>query len=263
MLGHVDDGFVVGAVGRAELRMPVYIINLQRDVARRQKLLDQFAALPDFDPRIVVAVYGPGLSDTIAEVLISNPDRPDWVGYKGTLGCHLSHVMAWERIAALDVPAIVIEDDVNVSRLEALWEMTIPVNAELVFLNDRMAPPRESSEVLPIWHALVLLDAKDRGLGGTDGYILTPGAARKLVAASRNDLFFGHVDGRLLRYAVSEDDLAYLSADSWIVNVVRNHHNRHRLPELGLLRGYCVTPALVMHVGDHSVRNELDDKRTQ
>jgi hypothetical protein len=41
--------------------------------------------------------------------------------------------------------------------------------------------------------------------------------------------------------------------------VIRNHHNRHRLPALGLLRGYCVTPALVRHIGDRSIRDELDD----
>jgi hypothetical protein len=79
-----------------------------------------------------------------------------------------------------------------------------------------------------------------------------------LLAACRKDLFYGHVDGRLLRYATSEEDLAQLPSDSWIAGVIRNHHHATLKPTLGLVRGYCLSEPLVRHRGIESSRETAD-----
>ena len=76
-------------------------------------------------------------------------EKKDWVSLKGTIGCFLSHVSAWEQIAVLKSPyAIVLEDDVDISSLKALHAFTPPDDAEIVFLNDRMSPATSNSDIV-------------------------------------------------------------------------------------------------------------------
>jgi GR25 family glycosyltransferase involved in LPS biosynthesis len=240
---------------------PVFFINLEEDNSRRQNMIDQFDTLPTFEPRLVPAIEGKKLPNAACLRLVNNRN---WIQYKGTIGCFLSHVAAWEQVAALDDQyAVVLEDDVNVSRLELLYTLEIPSDADIIFLNDRMAPSVENNslpDVFEIWHSLKRLDEFRQGSGG-DGYLLSSSGARKLLEVCANDLFYGHVDGRLLRYATSASDLAHLSDDSWIATVIREHHNPQTPPAMGVLKGYSVAPGLVRHRGIPSSR-EAHDRTT-
>ena len=238
---------------------PVFIINLEKDVDRREALLEQFGSLPKFSPHIVKAVSGGTLSDSVCFALVQDAQ---WITMKGTIGCFLSHVSAWEKIARLDASyAVVVEDDVYVSDLDLLTAITIPSSAEIIFINDRMASVRGNISspptVVSILEGLNHLESQKGGAGG-DGYLLTPSAARKLVTACETDLYFGHVDGRLLRYATSPNDLSELG-DSWIGSVIKNHHHVRLVPKLGLIRGFSLSRPLVYHRGVESIR-ELEDR---
>jgi len=237
--------------------VPAFIINLEKDRDRRDAILRQFDALPDLEPHIVEGVYGRYLPDSLCENLAK---EKQWARNKGTIGCFLSHVKAWEEVAKLPDPfAVVLEDDVNVAGLSQLGDLAVPADAEIVFINDRMAGEgRGLPLAMPMLRALQRLEASHGGPGG-DGYILTPGGARKLLAACATDFYFGHVDGRLLRYATQEDDLAALPEKSWIVGVVRHHRHPTLVPTLGLLRGYTLSTPLVRHLGVPSIR-EAEDK---
>ena len=157
---------------------------------------------------------------------------------------------------------IVIEDDVDVSGLGQFLLLNKPADAQLIFLNDRMvpssAPSREPIEALPITEALRRLDRLRSGPGG-DGYALTPQAAKAMVDACIRDSYFGHVDGRILRYATAREDLQELPSDSWIVSVVENHHHYRLKPALGLIKGYTISKSLVVHRGIESSREAVDD----
>jgi GR25 family glycosyltransferase involved in LPS biosynthesis len=227
---------------------PVFIISLDRDAERRKSILRQFEALSQFKPEIIRGVAGGTLPDAVCMALTQSRN---WSAQKGAIGCFLSHVKAWENIAKLSDPyAIVLEDDAIVRRLSKLSELKIPADAEFVFLNDRTSPQKEIStgkvEVVPMLQVLHHLNII-RGGAGTDGYLLTPGAAQKLLKACEKDLYFGHIDGRLLRYTTQESDLVELPEGSWISNVLWNHHDQRRPPTFGLLRGYSVSPSLVSH----------------
>jgi hypothetical protein len=236
--------------------VPVFVINLDKDRDRREAILRQFDALPDLEPHVVEGVYGRHLPDSLCENLVR---EKQWARNKGTIGCFLSHVKAWEEVARLDEPfAVVLEDDVNVSGLSRLGEIDLPEDAEIVFINDRMAgEARGAPAAMPMWRALQRLEASHGGPGG-DGYLLTPAGARKLLAALATDYYYGHVDGRLLRYATAEDDLARLPEKSWIVGVVRHHRHPTLIPTLGLLKGYVLSAPLVRHLGFTSIREAED-----
>jgi glycosyl transferase family 25 len=239
-------------------RIPTFVINLESDSARRDDIIGQFARLPGFELNFVVGVDGGGLPDLACYTLTRSEH---WIRYKGTIGCFLSHVKAWEEVARCPGPfAVILEDDVDVRGLHRLASLTPPADGDLIFLNDRLtagASPALTLSALPMWRALTRLDALRNGPGG-DGYFLTPKCAATLVAACRKDLFYGHVDGRLLRYATSEEDLAALPSDSWISSVIRNHHHATLKPELGLVRGDCLSEPLVRHRGFPSSRESAD-----
>jgi GR25 family glycosyltransferase involved in LPS biosynthesis len=196
------------------------------------------------------------LADSVAGILTANPQ---WISNKGAIGCFLSHVRVWEAIAATKCEyAVVLEDDVHISGLHLLPEIDFPDTADFVFINHRMCLNRQTPiEALPIWHALEQQDHTRSG-AGTDGYIVTPSAARRLISACERDLFFGHVDGRLLRYVSSESDLTKLGPNSWIAAIIRNHHNPRLVPALGILNGFCLSTPLVHHRGIASSREQAD-----
>jgi len=235
-------------------RIPVFIINLEGDRDRRDAMLAQFAMLPEFEPHVVNGIYGHTLSTNVCTAL---SQHGAWAEFKGTIGCFLSHVRAWEEVARLSEQyAVILEDDVDIAALRQLPPLVLPIDADIIFLNDRMAASSreiDALRALPVWHGLEHLDALHSGPGG-DGYLLTPNAAKLLLAACLKDLYYGHVDGRLLRYSTSETDLAALSDNSWIAKVVRNHHHPRLVPTLGLLRGYCLSSPLVVHRGTASTR---------
>jgi hypothetical protein len=247
-----------GSDVEASDRIPTFVMNLARDAARRENIVAQFTRLPQFELNFVVGVDGGDLPDQACYALTR---LESWVRYKGTIGCFLSHVKAWEAVARCAAPfAVILEDDVDARGLQRLASVVRPPDAELIFLNERLsagAPPAASVEVLPMWRALTRVDALRCGPGG-DGYLLTPQAAAALVAACRKDLFYGHVDGRLLRYATSEQDLGVMPANSWIAGVIRHHHHPTLKPQLGLVRGYCLSEPLVHHRGMQSSREDAD-----
>ncbi len=241
-------------------RIPVFVVNLEDDCARHDGMVSQFAALPMFAVQIIKAIDGRSFTRIMCAALAQNAV---WSERRGTIGCFLSHVAAWEAVAKLADPyAIVLEDDVSIAGLAHCAALAIPDGAEIVFINDRMSPGRTAAvaapAVLPLWHALQALDSVGTGGPGADGYLLTPQAARKMLAACEKESFFGHVDGRILRYATSEADLERLPAGSWIGNVIRHHHHGRLVPTLGLLRGYCLSQPLVTHGAVPSSREARD-----
>ncbi len=97
---------------------------------------------------------------------------------------------------------------------------------------------------LPIDAALANLNITDRGVG-SDGYLITPAAARKLLEATAHDLYFGHIDWRLVRYSVTSSLLEENFKDTRIYHIVINHHNHLIPPVWGILRSYCLNTPLV------------------
>jgi glycosyl transferase family 25 len=238
-------------------KIPTIIINLERDTARRARISVQIEKFQNFKPSFIPAVHGLTLPDS-ACLLLS--DSHSWVAYKGAIGCFLSHVMAWEHTARLDAPfALILEDDADMLNLDALHAKTLPEDFDVIFVNHRMSPKTKppTGDFISMGESLAEIDLKREGFG-TDGYLLTPQAAKTLLAACQEDRYYGHVDGRLVRYASTEADLVRAGTESAVASVIRQHHNPRRLPKLGLLKGYVLCEPLVRHAGLVSSRDAMD-----
>ena len=238
-------------------KIPAYVLNLPADVDRRELMIEQFAKLDRFQLRIMNGCVGSSLPDTVAFALTRDKN---WKSNKGALGCFLSHVAAWEAISNEQQPVcVVLEDDAIVTALGKLDQLILPDDAEIIFVNDKMSPKQDETSIhaLPMSAALQELNRSRKGAGAY-GYLLTPAGARKLLSDCEGKLFFGHVDGRLLRYASTAEDLDALHSESWIRAVVERHHHHTLLPKLGLLRAYVTSVPLVWHRGGSSSRVRED-----
>jgi GR25 family glycosyltransferase involved in LPS biosynthesis len=238
-------------------KLPIYVISLDEDTARRDHLLGRLQMAGETDVTVIRALLGRTLCDAAYSVLTQDIHRQ--LG-KGTLGCFLSHVSAWERVAASEnEAAIVLEDDVTFSSFEPLNFVNLPPGLDILFISDRMSlrePDLFPLAVRPTIRLLEFLDST-HAMGG-DGYVLTRSGAHKLLRACEHDYFFGHVDGRLLRYITTEDDLRALPPNSWIGEVIKTHHSQARPPGMGVLTGGCLSRPIVQQRSASSSRDRED-----
>ena len=230
--------------------MTALIINLARDEDRFRSITAILRNEPSFNLVRISAVDGSELPVAARQTLSSN-ER--WATRAGEIGCFLSHSKAWEHVASSTQRfCIILEDDAVPFNLGRLAVTSLPADFDLIFINDRMSGgsrsdrPDLSVSFVPIEDCLVSLAERPKGVGG-DGYILSPEGARKLLAAVKKDLFYGHVDWRLLRYCVAPENLSRL-AGSQFASVIRNHHNPNLGPAWGILKGFCSNTPLI-HYG--------------
>ena len=186
-------------------------------------------------------------------------------GFKsGALGCFMAHVLAWEKIAGSIEPwSLIVEDDVEPCDLGRLHRAAIPDDAEIVWLNRRMdcASERPASR-----DPVIAVPARDvlkykvslREPPGGDGYMLSRAGAGKLLDTIQRDGMHGHVDWRLLRYAVTPQDVSAVCGDSWMRThpILRPDGDQWRW---NVMTGYAVSPHLIRkRAGIRSVRRTRD-----
>ena len=229
--------------------LSTWLINLDCDEGRWVAMSQALQAFPNVMLKRVPAVFGKQLPDA-ACLLLS--DSASWVARKGELGCFLSHVATWEAIKnAATEWCLVLEDDVTPRSLDRILKADGLAEYDLVFVNDRMSPGDRDKPVdthvtcLPIRCALNVLNYTGKGVG-SDGYLIRPAAAARLLDATRQDLYFGNIDWRLLRYSVSKELLEEFR-HTRVCPIVSGHHNPTRPPGWGLLRGGCMSSPFVTY----------------
>jgi len=130
----------------------IWLINL----ARRRDRLDRFLhAQPEMNGRInfLPAYDGKNLKLTPALARLFAPNNFDW--HKPTMGCALSHLSLWQRLAVEPNPLasyLILEDD---ARLEPSWVRkveetflsgSVPADWEVLYLGGILPQYRESFE---------------------------------------------------------------------------------------------------------------------
>jgi GR25 family glycosyltransferase involved in LPS biosynthesis len=236
--------------------LPILAINLDRDTGRMADTQAAFAGLDGFALRRSPGVI-PALPHA-AKTCLARQDRIQ----DGTLGVFLAHVLAWETIAALDGPALVIEDDTRPGSLHRLFALTLPDDLDVLHVNHRMADPARTRGEQAIVPAATILPHKlpmlpSRAAPGGDGYLLTPAGAKKLIRAVRDDGFGGHVDWRLLRYGCTREAMLAVGRGTWL-----EEHRPMRAgegaPQWGVVRSYRTThPLIRLRGSEESTRQQV------
>lgn len=200
-----------------------------------------------------------GLPQTAAKMLTGS------AGYKsGALGCFMAHAVAWENVVASgNTWSLIVEDDVEPCDLARIFRAEIPDDADIVWLNRRMncRPDDPGSVNVPIAKpAREVLKHKvvRREPPGGEGYLLSRAGAGKLLEAIELDGMHGHVDWRLLRYAITPEDVWAVCGESWMRThpILRPDSDQWRW---NIVTGYILSPHLIRErAGRRSVRVQRD-----
>jgi hypothetical protein len=200
------------------------------------------------------AVLGRTLPGSVCVKLTRDPNS---VNNKGAIGCMLSHLNVWEHVRGMQAPfALVLEDDVLVKNPQRLETGSLPPDFDLAFCNDRMVTgDDESPNYLPIaTEMLPRVEANGKSVGG-DSYLLSPRGARKLVEYFNRDLYFGHVDVRMLAYCLQTSALKKSVAGALTRELA---HIREIVNHDMSLEGYVCTSKMFRHMNAESRRARED-----
>ncbi|WP_346287144.1 glycosyltransferase family 25 protein [Zoogloea sp.] len=161
------------AVGR--VFMHIFVINLERDGARRAQILSHLKGL-GLDAEVLPAVEGAKLPP---EALPAGT-HPGLSG--GEIGCYLSHVRFWETVVERGLPhAIVLEDDVH-CRPDMLNVAEEAIATGLPFDALRLSALRPiHGKLLATLSNGVRLVLPTKNPSGTQGYLVSLEGARRLL----------------------------------------------------------------------------------
>ena len=222
----------------------VYGINLDEHPLRFAGLRGQ---LPAERPplRRVPGVKGRHLPDAAAATL----GGATGAAQKGTLGCFLAHVAAWERIArGAHLHALVLEDDVRLvlDLPESIAAFDLPPGYDLCFAGDGTEPeglplPTAAPRWIALAEALATKPA-DWEAPGAFGYFLSRAGATKLLGLVARDGCSGDVDWRLVAYALGKARCRQWPRDHAAFTRLGAHCDRIG-PEAALA-AWCLSPSL-------------------
>ncbi len=247
---------------QAGLPYEIALINLDRNTGRRRGIARDFrhSQAPLFR---VAGVEG----RLLPEPAVRRLGDAAAAAMRGTLGCFLSHVSAWETMLARKLAhCLIIEDDVvpMLPLPAGLQALNLPAGFDLCFVNDRLQPRLAAAQVVQStgWQALPLAQAfatfpPEDNAPGADGYLLSAVGARKLLAWVEQDGFAHDVDWRLLAYGLGEADCAGVPRHSHARGVIDTL--RHLVRRTERLDAYVLHPALVRSIAVSSDRE--DDNR--
>jgi GR25 family glycosyltransferase involved in LPS biosynthesis len=183
--------------------IPVLAINCAADTGRRKRFDKTTIGLDvhyidAVDARIGVHVFKPYLSLLRDQFWLSDEIKP------GAFACFISHRLAWQRMIDEDIQiALIAEDDGQLSQSGS----AISGDVGLTFVNDRAngwAPTGVLDDILASRPS-----NRARGFGG-DGYVLTQGAARALLAQSEIDGVCCGVDWYLAYLGMNTQNLKHI-----------------------------------------------------
>jgi glycosyl transferase, family 25 len=195
--------------------MQAYVINLDRDTDRMAKMRNALARYPFISAARIGGVRGSDLPDIASEILTTKAAMKE---HKGTLGCSLSHVAAWEAIVRNGAQcSLILEDDGELlDGIEALRDLSLPAGIDLVYCNGRMVYQDSGLELLPIIPAFDFM-VRNRTAVGSDAYLLSKAGAAKLLQYFARDGFYSHVDLRVAAYSLTLEEMETLPQRQYVI----------------------------------------------
>src|SRR6185437_3700529 len=163
----------------------VYVINLAKDVDRWHRIQRALLTL-GISPIRIRAVDGTSRASLIRRLIKHDFATKDWALTPGEIGCALSHIGVWKKVARDGLAAVILEDDVEIpSSFERFYFKDLPlflqrcdiVKFEGLFFD-------HTSRSGPVLHngSSTKLIVTFRPTLGTAGYALTRRGAEALLS---------------------------------------------------------------------------------
>ena len=231
----------------------VFVVNLLQDINRRYAVTARLSSL-EIRHVVVKAVS----IDDIPGHLLPLLRMGTSLSLDGSFGNQLSQYGIWQKIAEGQTSySIVLEDDAFV-RYRGLARLTfdeLANDADIIFLNDRLAPSMESNVdgyvgAEPLEDALVRISytSPNAAALGSDGYVLSRLGAQKLKHTAEIEGFHSvGTDWYLVCHAFDYRRIDELNPDSTMSAVIRAWRSRVQGLGVNRLRGAVLQPAVVEH----------------
>jgi GR25 family glycosyltransferase involved in LPS biosynthesis len=231
-----------------------FVINLDQDTARLERTTQQLGARATFSR--IPGVKGAYLPDQQAAALTKGLGAE----MRGTIGCFLSHIRAWEcgLNTAFDHYLVLEDDAMLIAGLPStIAALELPANYDVCFINERMAPAdfnyrARSSATMP---AAISIDSKSANWtsAGTDGYFISRKGATKLLDMLERDCIAGDIDWRLVYYSLTSKHRSRLIARGGFLAQALLYHGQS-VVSTETMKNYVLVPPLVRQFSGGSVR---------
>jgi GR25 family glycosyltransferase involved in LPS biosynthesis len=230
----------------------IYLINLDRDETRLARSLKQINC-----PTVnrIPGVKGSYLPDWALNILTNGIGAQ----LKGTCGCFLSHVSAWEEFLKQDRVdvALILEDDACVlyGLPNLISDLKFPNDFDICFANERMQAMENDFSGFKLLKIEDVVKTKpdDWSSAGTDAYFISRKGANRLLQMISVDGIAGDIDWRLIFYSLS-NGLVYEAAKNQ--GFFGRSLEFHLLQTVSMekIEAYALQPALVRQFAAGSVR---------
>lgn len=169
------------------MMIKTYVVNLEKDVIKRERMTEILSKLPHLDVVFFKAVEGRKLNPTELEHLADMAEFKKRYGHQATLpalGCSLSHLEIYKIIRKPSDPVLVLEDDATpaenfTTKLKPVYEWLSKQSEPIVILLSpcfsynkykRCSFSSETSKIVNVLHGQM-----------TSGYLINPAAADLLA----------------------------------------------------------------------------------
>jgi glycosyl transferase family 25 len=233
-----DDCFL--ATQPATMKMDVFLINLGKDTDRLAAMHSQLSGLSIPYERIE-AVYGTRMPDKFKPYFLDDQGRIASSLLPGEVGCYASHLVIMDRVAKGESPALVLEDDLQISDdfvsvINAIDGL--PADWDIV----RLSNPYKRGYVIstPLTHkyqAVKFINVSP----STGAYMITPKGAKKFLSWRQLrtrpvDQDLRRVwDCKLVTYGVFPrpivPDVGSSSIDGMVKRRAQQHWRRRSIPD--------------------------------
>lgn len=183
--------------------IPVYVINLRKDMDRWCRIETALRTL-GISPIRIKALNGTARHSLIRRLIKHDFATKDWALTPGEIGCALSHIGVWKKVARHGLAAIVLEDDAEiVPAFKHFYFDDLPLFLQrcdvvkfegLFFQNTSRTGP-----ILCDSHSTKLIVSLRPTLGAA-GYALTPRGAEALLSRAAKIKVSVPIDHLLARY---------------------------------------------------------------
>lgn len=192
--------------------IPTLVINLEED-HRKRSVATGALERAGHSCQVLGAVDARDLPGYALQNACSDPEVVREIG-AGAVGCALSHIKAWEHIAAhCSEGAFVVEDDAapytGIARVRDI--MSSVGELDMLFVNERLssvygvaAPSVPRTSTLDPWTQIGGW-RPDRTGWGFDGYFISAHGAEKLLRIMDRERIQEHIDGQVGSYGLRGD----------------------------------------------------------
>ena len=162
---------------------PIYVIALENAHARRKVISERLGAL-GLAFTFIDAVYGKNLAEDEIGNLTTRA-RQKYLPHplsKGAIGAGLSHLAAWQKIAASDAPmALILEDDAILDKeIENILHHLRLLEDRIDIVNLHFRGGRPLTDIVPLSGTYWLSSCRYNSIGA-ESYVITRKAATDLA----------------------------------------------------------------------------------